>query len=94
MFLLKAGLEKEAFVATGIVLAVMVDVARMLVYGAGSSAYDQNVQWGLVGAACLSAFLGAYLGAKVLKKVTIRAVQLSVSVLLLVVAGGLIIGVI
>jgi len=94
MFLLKAGLDKEAFVATGIVLAVMVDLARMLVYAAGASAYSANVQWDLVAVACLCAFLGAYVGARVLEKVTIRAVQLSVSVLLLVVAAGLVTGII
>ena len=33
MFLVKAGLDKEAFVATGVVLAVVVDMARLVVYG-------------------------------------------------------------
>lgn len=94
MFLLKAGIGKEAFVATGIVLAVMVDLSRMVVYGAGAAAYGKDVRWGLVGAACVSASLGAYVGARMLKKVTIRAVQLSVSSLLLVVALGLITGVV
>jgi uncharacterized membrane protein YfcA len=37
MFLIKADLEKEVFVATGVVLAIMVDVSRMLVYGVGVS---------------------------------------------------------
>ncbi len=32
-FLIKSGLEKEAFIGTGTVSAVIVDVARMLVYG-------------------------------------------------------------
>jgi len=92
MFLLKTGIGKEAFVATGIVLAVMVDMTRMLVYGAGASAYAQDMQWGLVVVACISAFLGAYIGTKVLKKVTIRAVQISVSSLLILVSIGLITG--
>ncbi|MXS85692.1 sulfite exporter TauE/SafE family protein [Nitrosomonas sp. HPC101] len=92
MFLLKAGLGKEAFVATGIVLAVMVDMARIVVYGAGTSSNGEDVQWRLVVAACISAFLGAYIGAKVLKKVTIRAVQISVSLLLVLVSFGLITG--
>lgn len=92
MFLLKAGVGKEAFVATSIVLAVMVDMSRMVVYGSGASSYGEDVQWGLVVAACISAFLGAYVGAKVLKKVTIRAVQMSVSLLLVLVSFGLISG--
>ncbi len=94
MFLLKAGVGKEAFVATGVVLAVMVDVSRMIVYGAGASSYGADVRWGVVVAACISAFVGAYVGAKVLKKVTIRAVQISVSLLLVLVSFGLITGLI
>ena len=35
MFLLRAGLTKEQFVATGVVCAAMVDVARLSVYGPG-----------------------------------------------------------
>ncbi len=89
LFLLKAGLDRDAFVATGIVLAVMVDLARMAVYGAGASAHAGTVDWGLVAAACAAAFLGAYGGARLLRKVTLRAVQLAVSVLLLLVALGL-----
>jgi len=93
MFLLKAGLDKEAFVATGVVLAVMVDMSRILIYGADISANGGEVKWPLVIAASLSAFAGAYLGAKVLKKVTIRSVQFVVSVLLVVVAIGLMAGI-
>lgn len=93
MFLIKAGLEKEAFVATGVVLAVLVDIARMVIYGADLSVHDRAIDWPLVTAACLSAFTGAYVGAKVLQKVTFRSVQLMVSALLIVVGTGLIMGV-
>jgi len=93
MFLIKAGLEKEAFVATGVVLAVMVDLARMVIYGADISAHGEAVEWRLVFGASASAFTGAYVGAKILKKVTLRSVQLIVSALLIVVGGGLIAGV-
>jgi uncharacterized membrane protein YfcA len=92
MFLLKAGLEKEVFVATGVVLAVMVDLSRMLVYGIGISAHGGRIEWPLVIAASVSAFAGAYFGARVLRKVTIRSIQLIVSFLLVVVAVGLMTG--
>jgi uncharacterized membrane protein YfcA len=39
MFLIKAGLGKEAFVATSVVLAVMVDQSRIVIYGASVSAH-------------------------------------------------------
>lgn len=93
MFLIKAGLEKEAFVATGVVLAVMVDIARMVIYGADISGYGEAVEWSLVLGASVSAFIGVYVGAKLLKKVTLRSVQLLVSALLVVVGIGLIAGV-
>jgi uncharacterized protein len=93
MFLIKAGLTKEQFVATSVVLAVMVDLSRMLVYGWDIANQPQNINWLLVIAASLSAFSGAYFGAKLLKKLTIKAVQLAVSSLLVVIAVGLIGGV-
>ena len=93
MFLMKAGLEKETFVATGVVLAVLVDIARMLIYGADISTHERTIDWPLVTAACTSAFTGAYVGTKVLQKVTFRSVQLIVSALLIVVGVGLMAGV-
>ena len=93
MFLLKAGLSKEEFVATGVMLAVMVDVSRMLVYGMDISAQRRVVEWPLVAAASLAAFVGAYAGSRLLRKVTIGAVQRVVSILLVIVSLGLMSGV-
>ncbi len=92
LFLLKTGLDKEAFVATGVVLAVMVDMSRLLIYGADLSANRDTVDWPLVMAASASAFVGAYVGSRLLKKITIRSVQIVVSLLLLIVGIGLISG--
>ena len=93
MFLLKVGLNKEEFVATGVMLAVMVDMSRMLIYGWEMSGQHHTVQWPLVIAATVSAFIGAYFGSKLLKKITIRSIQVVVSVLLVVVSLGLMSGV-
>ncbi|MDD2310661.1 MAG: sulfite exporter TauE/SafE family protein [Desulfuromonadaceae bacterium] len=93
MFLLKAGLDKEEFVATGVMLAVMVDVSRMLIYGWEMAGQHHGVEWPLVIAASVSAFVGAYFGSKILKKITISFVQVVVSVLLVVVSLGLMSGV-
>ena len=92
MFLLKSGLSKEAFVATSAVLAVLVDVVRTVVYGWDYARGVAAVDWGLVGAASVAAFAGAWLGARWLRKVTIRAVQLAVAALLIVVGVGLVLG--
>lgn len=93
MFLLKSGLNQPSFIATGVVLAVLVDVARMLVYGWSFSTHAAQINWAMVLSASLFAFAGAYLGAKVLHKVTLRTIQYIVSALLVVIGLGLISGV-
>lgn len=92
MFLLTAGLNKEEFVATGAMLAIMVDISRMLIYGWEIVGQHVSIEWPLVVAASVSAFIGAYFGSRLLKKITIRSIQVVVSVLLVVVALGLISG--
>jgi uncharacterized membrane protein YfcA len=92
MFLLKAGLSREEFVATGVMLAVMVDMSRMLIYGWEIAGQHHVIEWQLVVAASMSAFIGAYFGSRMLKKITIRSIQVVVSVLLIVVSLGLISG--
>lgn len=71
----------------------MVDLSRMVIYGVGLSDQGETIEWPLVIGASISAFAGAYVGAMMLKKVTLRSVQLMVSALLIVVGAGLIIGV-
>lgn len=92
MFLLKAGLGKDAFVATGVMVAVMVDIARLLTYGWEMSWQAHHVEWPLVVAASISAFAGSYVGARVLEKVMIRSIQVMVSALLVVISLGLVSG--
>jgi uncharacterized membrane protein YfcA len=92
-FLIKAGLDKEAFVGTGVVSAVVVDTVRLAVYGlsfygASLARLPQGIV-GLVAAATLAAFLGAYFSAKLLPKVTLRFVQIIVASMMIVVGAGL-----
>jgi hypothetical protein len=92
-FLIKAGLKKEAFIGTGTVSAVIVDVVRLGVYGA--TFYSARLGEipgelaGLLPAATLAAFLGAFLGVRMMKKITLRAVQIVVGVLLILVGAGI-----
>jgi hypothetical protein len=44
---------------------------------------------GLILAATLAAFLGSFIGARLMKKVTLRAVQIIVGGMLIVVGAGL-----
>ena len=92
MFLIKAGIGKEEFIGTNVVVAVMVDVGRLFVYGAGFYAIHFKVLsdiGGLVLAATISAFIGAYLGKELLKKVTLQAVQILVGIMLVLLGLGL-----
>lgn len=91
-FLLKIGLSKEAFIGTGTVSAVIVDVARTFVYGFGfytSRFAELDGLWRLVLAASLAAFLGAFLGTRLLKKITYGAIQWIVGIMLVVIGLGM-----
>jgi len=86
MFLIKAGLTKESFISTGILIACMVDFARIPVYS--SRYFNAEIlqhKW-LVLAATLSAFAGAYLGNKFFRKITLSALQVIVSIALILIA--------
>ena len=85
-FLVKAGITKETFIATGIIIACMVDVSRLFVYNRFDALRSGEVNYMLIGASVLCAFAGAYLGNTFLKKVTIRFVQNLVTLMLLVFA--------
>lgn len=94
-FLVKAGLSKEAFVATGAVAAVMVDAVRIGVYGSGTLAAHLDQARALaisVLTATLFAFLGSYFGKKLLTKVTLHSVQLTVAGAMLAIGVSLALG--
>jgi uncharacterized protein len=88
-FLLHSGLTKESFIATGVVIAALVDAGRLTVYGAhfASTGLGENVP--LLAVTTLFAFGGAFLGNRLLKKVTLRTIQVIVGVMLIGLAAGL-----
>jgi uncharacterized membrane protein YfcA len=91
-FLLRAGLSKEGFVATGTVAAVIVDCARLLVYGQGfytRTLTGASAVGPLVFAATAAAFLGAFVGRRLLKKITLEGLQRLVGTMLVMVGLGL-----
>lgn len=92
-FLVRAGLSKEAFIATGVVIAAVVDIARLSVYSVRLKELTAVEHGPLLAAATLSAFLGAYLGNRLLPKVTLRGVQVTVAIALLFIAVGLAAGI-
>jgi hypothetical protein len=93
-FLSKADLDRDAFVATGIVCAVLVDAVRLVVYGVGFFAehfatLEAAGGGELVLASTLAAFAGAWIGRRLLHRMTLRRVQRLVGVLLLALALGI-----
>jgi uncharacterized protein len=94
-FLLKIGLSKEAFVATGVVSAVIVDAARLVIYGTGFMSDHLAQSQGtlapvVVGTLC--AFIGSFVGKRLLQKVTMRTVQIVVAMAMLLIGSGLVVG--
>lgn len=93
-FLIKVGLRKEVFVATTVVISCFVDFTRLSVYASNLKLSDLNTNGFLIVIATLAAFLGAFLGNKLLKKVTLKFVQMTVAILLILMSLGLGLGVV
>lgn len=81
-FLIKSGLNKTSFIATGIVIACIVDFSRLGVYMTRFTKSGLHENLALVIGAAVSAFIGAYAGNLLLEKVTFVTVQRIVTLML------------
>jgi len=88
-FLIKAGLSKEAFVGTAVVVSTFVDLTRLTVYASGSIFSVLRENYVIISIATLSAIAGAYVGNSLLKKVTLRFLQVSVAIMLILLSLAL-----
>jgi len=92
-FLIKSGLDTNAFVGTNAVCAFIVDIVRLVVYSAtfytANFTHIGNDVWMLVLAATVFAFIGSFVGSRLVKKITIHTVQYVVGVMLVTVGIGL-----
>jgi uncharacterized membrane protein YfcA len=93
VFLAPLGLAPAEFAATQAVLALMVDAARLLVYGGSFALAGAGLPWGLVAAATASAFAGAWLGKRLLPSFTPAGLRQLVGALLVVLGLALALGV-
>jgi uncharacterized protein len=91
-FLVNAGLTKEAFIGTAVVVSCLVDFTRLGVYAAGFTHTGLAVHWQLLVAASLSAMTGAFLGNKLFKKTTLGFIRTFVAIFLALIAAGLLTG--
>jgi hypothetical protein len=92
-FLARAGLTREAFIGSSVVIACLIDFSRLGVYGS-SLRKAENLDYALLAAAVVAAFTGALIGNYQLKKITMPGIQRIVGVMLVAVALGLISGLI
>jgi uncharacterized protein len=83
-FLLRAGLSKEGFIASGVMIACMIDVSRLTVYSGHFPDFNDARLLNMLLCAVLSAFIGALLGNRLIKKITLTSLQFLVSLFLIV----------
>lgn len=90
-FLAKLSLDARSFIGTNVVCAVVVDVARLIGYGAAFvtrpfAILHEGRTAGLIAAATAAAFVGSFLGSRLMENVTIHGIRRLVGVMLLALA--------
>ena len=88
-FLIKAGLSKEAFIGTAVVVSTFVDFTRLSVYATRFTKAGLEENLTLVICATLAGIAGAFLGNKLLKKVTLHFLQVTVAIMLILISIAL-----
>lgn len=83
-FLLRLNLEKPAFIATGVMVACLVDVVRLSLYSNMSVLKSEETNYTLLILAVLSAWVGAFFGNKLFKKTSLAFFKWFVGIFMLV----------
>ena len=86
IFLIKSGLTKEAFIGTSVVIAVFIDFTRLTIYASHFTKIDFNFNITMIVCAIISGICGSYFGNKLLKKITLKFIQVFVSAILIVIS--------
>jgi len=97
VFLLRTGLAPDRFVATGVMIAILVDLARLGTYGAGFAAAGLDPGGRavpLILAGTAAALAGAVIGARRIGKVTIAGIRSAVAALMLAIGAAMVAGLI
>jgi uncharacterized membrane protein YfcA len=98
-FLVRLGLEKEVFIGTTVITAVIIDIARLTVYGVTFfekhfSILAEEHLAGILACGMLSALIGTFSGFYLIKKVTLGFIQKSIGFLLILYSLTLALGLI
>lgn len=91
-FLVRAGLEPRAYVATGSAIGVLIDLSRLPVYASALVQVREQIDWSVVQVAVVCACVGALFGQKWIGSMTMAGVQRLVAALLLVMGTALMVG--
>jgi uncharacterized membrane protein YfcA len=94
-FLFKGGLDAQQFIATGVMIAILIDLARLPAYAislAGTPHLSEPEAVLRIVAATASAFAGAVLGGRYFQKATFKSVRIFVAVLMIAVGAGMSVG--
>lgn len=97
MFLLKSGMEAQQFIATGVMIAILIDLSRLSTYAAALVDADLNLagrEGLLMLTGTLAAVAGTYVGTRYLQKATIGTVRTVVALLMFAVGAALMVGMI
>lgn len=81
-------LTPASFVATGAVLACVVDLARLIVYGSEWHAWGAG-RLDMLATGTVAGLVGTWIGSRLIRKVTLPFVQRTVSILLILLGLGL-----
>ncbi len=90
-FLIRLGLSKETFIASGILIAMGIDIVRLITYGTSGWIELATREWPALTIGILSAIAGAIVGRQWLRKVKLTHVQqfVAITILLMAIALGL-----
>jgi uncharacterized membrane protein YfcA len=91
-FLIKAGLSKEMYIATGTAIAMLIDIARIVVYRKGILSELDAAIWPRLIIIIIFAMAGAIAGKLLLKKITIQAIERIVGLLIIIMGIALLAG--
>jgi uncharacterized protein len=96
-FLIKSGLSAGSFVGTTAVCAMIVDIFRLSTYAAlfGMIGLDQmgKETTNLIAIGTVFAFTGSFIGSRLIRKTSFKSIRYIVASLLILVASGLIMGI-
>ncbi|HBC76998.1 MAG TPA: hypothetical protein DEO60_00310 [Bacteroidales bacterium] len=88
-FLIKSGLSKDAYIATGVVISCLVDFTRLSVYASRFKEANLQEHTTLIISAVLAAIAGASISNIVLKKITLKFIQGLVATMLILIGIAL-----